>query len=56
MNRGKRSVALDVKDPAARSALEPLIQGSDVFLQNFTPGWAAEHGVHLHDVRRPADG
>jgi itaconate CoA-transferase len=40
MNRGKRSVALDVKDPAARPALERLIEDSDVFLQNFTPGWA----------------
>jgi itaconate CoA-transferase len=40
MNRGKRSVALDVKDPDVRPALEGLIAGSDVFLQNFTPGWA----------------
>jgi itaconate CoA-transferase len=40
MNRGKRSVALDVKDAAARPALERLIAASDVVLQNFTPGWA----------------
>ena len=41
MNRGKRSVALDLKDDASRPALEALIRASDVFLQNFTPGWAA---------------
>jgi crotonobetainyl-CoA:carnitine CoA-transferase CaiB-like acyl-CoA transferase len=40
MNRGKRSVALDIKDADARPALERLIARSDVFLHNFTPGWA----------------
>ena len=38
VNRGKRSIALDVKDATARPALERLITRSDVFLQNFTPG------------------
>jgi crotonobetainyl-CoA:carnitine CoA-transferase CaiB-like acyl-CoA transferase len=51
MNRGKRSVALDLKDEASRPALEALIRASDVFLQNFTPGWAAEHGVDEPAVR-----
>jgi crotonobetainyl-CoA:carnitine CoA-transferase CaiB-like acyl-CoA transferase len=40
MNRGKRSVALDVKDPSARPALERLVERSDVVVQNATPGWA----------------
>jgi itaconate CoA-transferase len=40
VNRGKRSAALDVKNPADRPALEALAAASDVFLQNFTPGWA----------------
>jgi crotonobetainyl-CoA:carnitine CoA-transferase CaiB-like acyl-CoA transferase len=51
MNRGKQSVALDVKDPAARPALERLIAASDVFLQNFTPGWAARVGLDEPSVR-----
>jgi itaconate CoA-transferase len=51
MNRGKRSVALDLKDGESRPALEALIRASDVFLQNFTPGWAAEHGVDEPAVR-----
>jgi itaconate CoA-transferase len=51
VNRGKRSVALDVKDPAARPALERLIGESDVFLQNFTPGWAAGVGLDESSVR-----
>ena len=40
VNRGKRSVALDVKEPEHRPALERLIERSDVVLQNYTPGWA----------------
>jgi itaconate CoA-transferase len=40
MNRGKRSVSLDVKDQDARPTVEALIARSDVFLHNFTPGWA----------------
>jgi itaconate CoA-transferase len=51
MNRGKRSVALDVKDPAARPALKRLIAASDVFLQNFTPGWADRVGLDEPSVR-----
>jgi itaconate CoA-transferase len=51
MNRGKRSVALDVKDPAARPALETLVARSDVFLHNFTPGWAERVGLDEPTVR-----
>ena len=45
VNRGKRSIALDVKDPASRPAIERLIERSDVFLQNYTPGWAERVGL-----------
>ena len=51
MNRGKRSVALDVKDPETRPELQRLIAESDVFLQNFTPGWAERVGLDEPSVR-----
>ena len=51
MNRGKRSVALDVKDPADRPALDALVAASDVFVQNFTPGWAERVGLDEPAVR-----
>ena len=51
MNRGKRSVALDVKDPADRPAIERLVERSDVVLQNYTPGWADRVGLGEAEVR-----
>jgi itaconate CoA-transferase len=51
VNRGKRSVALDVKDLEHRPAIERLIERSDVFLQNYTPGWADRVGLGEETVR-----
>ena len=38
LNRGKRSLGLDVKHPAGREVAERLVAGADVVLQNFAPG------------------
>jgi crotonobetainyl-CoA:carnitine CoA-transferase CaiB-like acyl-CoA transferase len=45
MNRNKRSVAVDFKDPAAMEQLHKLIAESDVFIQNLRPGVAEEIGL-----------
>src|SRR3984957_17504983 len=37
-NRGKRSIALDLKQPAALEAARRLIAAADVLVQNFRPG------------------
>src|SRR5437867_13441696 len=39
-NRNKRSIALDLKQPAALDALKRLATGADAFIQNFRPGVA----------------
>lgn len=44
VNRGKRSILLDLKTAAGQSILRDLIEWSDVLLQNFRPDAAA----HLH--------
>jgi crotonobetainyl-CoA:carnitine CoA-transferase CaiB-like acyl-CoA transferase len=38
MNRGKRSVSIDLKDPAGLAVFEDLVRGADVVLDNFRPG------------------
>ena len=44
-NRGKRSIALDLKQPAALAALRRLIERADVLVQNFRPGTMARLGL-----------
>lgn len=53
VNRNKRSLAIDLKAPAAREPLRRLVAGADVFLQNFRPGVADRLGVgyeQLHEI------
>lgn len=44
LNRGKQSVALDLKTAAGREALWSLIETSDVFIEGFRPGVIARLG------------
>ena len=54
LNRGKRSVTLDVKQPAARAVLDKLLNSADVLLQNLAPGAAARLGLS-HEALKPAN-
>lgn len=38
LNRGKKSIAIDLKDAAARESLLPLIKEADVVVEQFRPG------------------
>src|SRR5438132_2425834 len=38
LNRGKESVALDIKDAKDRALLDALLDHADVFVQNLVPG------------------
>jgi crotonobetainyl-CoA:carnitine CoA-transferase CaiB-like acyl-CoA transferase len=50
-NRGKRSLALDVHQPAGREILMQLTGAADVVVQNFKPGVVERLGVGYDDVR-----
>ncbi|RPF39745.1 crotonobetainyl-CoA:carnitine CoA-transferase CaiB-like acyl-CoA transferase [Streptomyces sp. Ag109_G2-6] len=44
-NRGKESLALDLKDPRGLEVLHALLDGADVFVQNLAQGAAARLGL-----------
>jgi crotonobetainyl-CoA:carnitine CoA-transferase CaiB-like acyl-CoA transferase len=50
LNRNKRSVALDVANPAGRDALERLLTTADVFVTNLLPDSRARLRVDVDDV------
>jgi crotonobetainyl-CoA:carnitine CoA-transferase CaiB-like acyl-CoA transferase len=51
-NRNKRSLALDLKAPEAKTILYRIAAGSDVVVQNFRPGVLARLGFGYEDFRR----
>src|SRR5271156_6637976 len=50
-NRGKRSLALDLKRPEAAKIMRQLIAGADVLVQNFRPGTMERLGLGEPPVR-----
>jgi crotonobetainyl-CoA:carnitine CoA-transferase CaiB-like acyl-CoA transferase len=53
LNRGKRSVTLNLENAADRQQLQSLLAGADVLLHDFTPVQAQAHG--LTDEQLAAD-
>ncbi|GHF60603.1 crotonobetainyl-CoA:carnitine CoA-transferase CaiB-like acyl-CoA transferase [Amycolatopsis bartoniae] len=51
LNRGKESVALDVKTGEGLALLRELIGRADVFVQNLAPGAAARLGLSAAELR-----
>jgi crotonobetainyl-CoA:carnitine CoA-transferase CaiB-like acyl-CoA transferase len=49
-NRGKRSVALDMRDSRGRAAVRRLIAQADVLVENYRPGVADKIGIGYDEV------
>lgn len=52
LNTSKRSLALDMKQPASREVLDPLIDWADVVVENFSPGTMARLGLDYEQLSR----
>ena len=51
-NRGKRSVVLDLAEPADHETMHRLLAGADVFLENFREGQLDKQGLGPDEIRR----
>jgi crotonobetainyl-CoA:carnitine CoA-transferase CaiB-like acyl-CoA transferase len=51
LNRGKKSLVLDLKDDAARDKLMPLLARADVLVEQFRPGVMTRLGLGYDTVR-----
>src|ERR1700750_1234996 len=52
LNRNKRSIVLDLKQPAAFAALRKLIERADVLVWNMRPAAMKRLGLSYEDVRK----
>ncbi len=51
LNRGKRGLALDLKEPGAVARLTPLIEAADVLVEQFRPGVMDRLGLGYQAVK-----
>jgi crotonobetainyl-CoA:carnitine CoA-transferase CaiB-like acyl-CoA transferase len=52
LNRNKRSLAIDLKNPDGKAMLLELVKTADVFLQNYRPGVAKRLGVDYETLSK----
>ncbi len=50
VNRGKRGIVVDLKQPAGREAVQRLAAGSDVLVENYRPGVLQKFGLGYADL------
>lgn len=51
VNRGKKTILLDVQSPGGQEVFWRLVEDADVVVQNFPPGTAERYGIGYEDVR-----
>ncbi len=56
VNRGKRSLSLNLKQPEARAALVRLVEGADIFVHSMRPGAIKRLGLDYESLREANPG
>lgn len=51
VNANKKSVTIDIKHPEGKKLLERLVEKSDIFVENFSPGTIERMGLDYDSVR-----
>ncbi|XP_073486631.1 succinyl-CoA:glutarate CoA-transferase isoform X1 [Aquarana catesbeiana] len=54
VNRNKKSIAVNMKDPKGAKIIQELAQACDVLIENYIPGKLAEMGLGYEDVKKTA--
>ncbi|NPV27539.1 MAG: CoA transferase [Firmicutes bacterium] len=52
LNRGKRSIELNFKNPKAIEICKQLIKDADVVVENFSPGTMADFGLDYEELKK----
>ncbi len=52
LNRGKKSVALDLKQREAQNVIRRLVQDSDILVESFRPGVLAKYKIDYNRLRQ----
>ena len=52
LNRGKRSITLDLSNTAAQKVIRQLVQDSDILVESFRPGKLAQYNLDYPRLRR----
>lgn len=51
LNAGKKSFAVDIRQPAGADLVRQLAATADVFIENFRPGKVSKYGLSYDDIR-----
>ena len=52
VNRNKKSLTLNLKDPKAIEIVKELAQWADIFVENFSPGVVGRLGIGYEDIKK----
>lgn len=51
LNAGKKSLAIDIRQPEGQEAVRALAAEADVFIENFRPGVVAKYGLDYDSIK-----